>query len=379
MTITVSGRTFDHKDRLKQLGGVWDSDNKNWLFYSATSQDIEQLKQLPGCLVTGDNDTLPPAPRTSELPKVDAFKLITDGRETPKTRDGSTTVYGDDQTYLNYFKDKNPLAFFGFSNLGNMVKFIEAIPADKRAGKRNAGWSGGENWHGTRNMSAAINLARDGWCDGVQNAARVLEFLNLEHATTRRRSYAVAGGNVNVGRLLAGNPTHMIKRPKRPGRRVITLFVENTASAAINAENLTVRAAVVAAIADILERQGYSCAIVSVTMQATSSSGSPGAQTAVTLKHAGERLNIDDVVFALGHPSFLRRFNFACVSQSDECRSIWQNQGYPVAAFNSHHPCGRNEFYVKHLTTNVPRGELEKMALAMLPSIVPDGLPLEIK
>jgi hypothetical protein len=375
MTITVSGRTFDHKDRLKQLGGVWNSDEKNWLFYSATPQEIEQLKQLPGCLVTGDGET---PRRSTELPKVDAFKLIIDSRETPKTRNGSIAIYGDDQTYLNYFKDKNPLAFFGFSNLGNMVKFIEEIPTEKRAGKRDAGWSGGENWHGTPNMSAAINLARDAWRDGVQNAARVLEFLNLEHATARRRSYAVAGGNVNVGRLLAGNPMHMIKRPKKPGRRVITLFVENTASAYINAENLIVRAAVVAAIADILERQGYSCAIVSVTMQAMSSSGSPGAQTAVTLKHAGERLNIDDVVFALGHPSFLRRFNFACVSQSDECRSIWSTQGFPVAAFNSHHPCGRNEFYVKHLSKNIPRGDLEKMALEMLPSIVPDGLPLEI-
>jgi len=376
MTITVTGRTFDHKDRLKQLGGVWDSDNKNWLFYSATPQDVEQLKQMPGCMVTGDNNTS--APRPNELKSFDAYKFIVDSRDKPITRDGSTAIYGDDQRYLNYFKDKNPLAFFGFSNLANMVKFIEAIPADKRTDKRDAGWTGIANWHGTRDMSAAVNLVRDGWRDGVQNAARVLEFLNLEHATARRRSYGVAGGNVNVGRLLAGNPMHMIRRPKQPGRRVVTLFVENTASASINADNLTVRAAVIAAMADILERTGHSCEIVSVTMQAASFSGSPGAQTAVTLKHAGEKLNMDDLVFALGHPSFLRRFNFACVSQSDECRSIWQSQGYPVAAFNSHHPCGRNEFYVKHLTANVPHGELEKMAIAMLPLIAPDGLPLSV-
>ncbi|MDT9703008.1 hypothetical protein, partial [Streptomyces sp. P17] len=72
----------------------------------------------------------------------------------------------------------------------------------------------------------------------------------------------------------------------------------------------------------------------------------PGAQTAVTLKHAGEKLNLDDLVFALGHPSFLRRFNFACVSQAVECREIWSSQGMPRSAFGKD-DLKRNEFYIR--------------------------------
>lgn len=367
MIVTVTGKTFDHRDRLKDLGGRWNGDDKNWKFEYANAATIAKLKQLVGCMVV-------------QSEPIDIVAFVETQAETPKTRDGSTTIYGDDPRYLNYFKDKNPISFFGFSNLAAMVKLIEGIPLAKRTGSRDQGFETSDpKWAGTPDMSAAIDLARNGWQEGVDNAARVVEFLNLEHATARRRAHSVAGGAVSVGRMLAGNPKHMVKRPKQPGRRVITLFVENTASASINARNLTVRAAVVTALADILERSGYSCEIVSVTIQARNFGGAPGAQTAVTLKNAGEKLNIGDLSFSLGHPSFLRRFNFACVSQADELRSIWSTQGFPASAFNSQHPTGRNEFYIKHLTNNVKNGPLEQMALEMLPLIKPDGLPLEIE
>lgn len=139
---------------------------------------------------------------------------------------------------------------------------------------------------------------------------------------------------------------------------------------------LIIRAAIVAAFADILEGRGYSCQLVAVTMQARSFSGDPGAQTAVTIKHAGEKLNLADIVFALGHPSFLRRFNFACVSQSDECRDIWSSQGTPKPAFGRE--MNRNEFYVRHIDTNY-KGDFMEVARKMLPKIKPRGLPLTIE
>lgn len=377
--LTVTGRTFDYRERLKELGGLWDADAKNWRFDFATDATVEKLKQMPGCLVVQSGQAAPRAQPEPEPIEPYGFG-IDPGDDKPYESSRTSVIYGDDERWFNYFKDKNPTSFFGFSNLAEMIKFIEAIPDHKRRGQRDAGWKTDDNeWYGTRNMQAAFDLVRDGWSKGVDNAARVLEFLNVEHATARRRSYGVAGGNVSIGRMLAGNPMHMIKRPKQPGRRVITLFVENTASSRIKADNLVIRAAIIAALADIMERNGYSCEIVAVTMQSHSFYNSnPAAQTAVTLKHAGEKLNLDDLVFALGHPSFLRRFNFACVSQADETQQIWRNQGYPTQAFNGYYPCGRNEFYIKHLTDNIPHGNIEEMARLMLPKVKPDKLPLEI-
>jgi len=377
-SVRVTGQTFDHRDRLKQLGGRWDGQAKNWVFDWIGPKDLAELKNLPGCLVVGDTTPAVERKNTDEGARELIERILAgedDAEETPVDGKNNTVIYGDDQTYFNYFRDKNPISFFGFSSLHEMTKFIKAIPPSKREGDRSAGYEKGK-WHGSEDMEEALQIAKDGWKEGAEKAATILDFLSLEHAVQRRRAYAVAGGNVSVGRLLAGNPKHMIERPKLPGRRNVTLFAENTASSLIKPEMLIVRAAIIAAFADILEQQGYSCTIVAATMQTHWSK--PGAQTAVTVKHAGEKLNLDDAVFALGHPSFLRRFNFACVCQADEMRSIWSTQGSPRSAFNRG-DMKQNEFYVPHLKNNIKGDSFEEIAKQMLPLIMPPGLPMKME
>lgn len=382
-SVRVTGNTFQYRDRFKQLGGLWSADAKCWRFDWVTQKDIDALKTLPGCMVIEDKPK-PPEPRpTPAQPLQGAIDLIDrvvqqlDEKE--YSSDRQTLKYGDDPTYFNYFRDKNPIAFFGFSSLGELIKYVENIPPEHRMGERDAGYETDDpKWSGSADMSEAIQIARDGWNDGSDKAAEILEFLNLDNATQRRRAYSIAGGAVSVGRLLAGNPKHMTRRQKLPGRRTITLFVENCASAFVNADMLTVRASIVAAFADILESRGYSCQIVAVTMQANAWKEKPAAQTAVVLKHAGEKLNLADIVFALGHPSFLRRFNFACVCSCDSLREIWETQGTPRSAFNKGQ-LGRNEFYVPGLKTNFKKDSFIEIAKQMLPLVKSDGLPLELE
>ena len=363
--IKLTGKTFDHRDILKEFGGRWNSDERNWHFYTLTKEQKERLSQLPGCILVEDDRKSVP------------ISFVAVEEERPTQRSGRTVVYGDDQRYLNYFKDKNPTAFFGFSNLKALTDFIKAIPERKRIGTRDAGWQkNNAKWYGSQSMEHALEIARDGWQEGVENASRVVEFISLQHAQKKRRAYSVAGGTINVGRMLSGNPAHMVKRQKAPGRRIMTLFVENTASGMIKADTLVVRAAVCGALTDILEQNGYSCEIIAVTMQSNHSRG--GAQTAVTIKHAGEKLNISDLVFSLGHPSFLRRFNFACISQADELQDMWETQGYAADAFNSHYQPGRNELYIRCVRQNVTEGSLEDQAIEMLSKIKPDDLPIDI-
>lgn len=387
MTVTISGNTFQHRERLKQLGGRWENGTKIWRFdYGLRAAELAELKNLPFCVVTEDGPNTPPpyqpTPRKHDTVEdaTDWIRAILDAEpeERPTTGEGGTVIYGDDQRYLNYFKDKNPKAFFGFSSLGAMVDFVEAIPEHKRRNSSSGGYGRSDiEWSGTPSMDAAIRLARNGWQQGVDDAAAIMETMNLEHALQRRRAFSVAGGAVSVGRMLAGNPKHMIRRPKQPGRRVITLFVDNGISAFVDAESLTVRAAVIGAIADMLESNGYSCEIV--TLCNVVDRGRPAQQTAVTLKHAGEKLNIADVVFALGHPSFLRRLIFACVCQAPELRSIYESQGAPGDAFNKHYEPGKNEFHIKKLSRRVDCDDLIEAAHEMLPLVKPENLPLEIE
>ncbi|QWY83160.1 hypothetical protein [Rhizobium phage RHph_X2_24] len=380
MTITLTGQTFQHRDRLKQLGGKWNADGRNWQFDFLRPSEIAELKNLAGCLVT-DNAPTPPAPReTDSDDNDDIWSRIMRGTadDKPSTGNRPSVMYGDDMRYHNYFKDKNPRSFFGFSSLSALLQFIDAIPQHKRTGQRGEGYDRSKpDWYGTPDMLTALDLARNGWPQGIANAQQVLETLDIEHVLQRRRSYAVAGGSVSVGRMLAGNPVHMVKRPKLPGRRVVTLFVENMASAYMKAETLTVRAAIVAALADILETNGYSCEIVNVTVS-NFMSGKPAAHTTVVLKHAGEKLNIADLAFALGHPSFLRRFVFALVCQADELESMWDYQGMPTSAFGGDCQPGRSEFYIKRLSENISGGTLVEKARKMLPLVKPDNLPVEI-
>lgn len=226
-------------------------------------------------------------------------------------------------------------------------------------------------------MPAALRLARDGWSEGVDLA----ESLDVPPSSARRRRYGVAGGSVNVGRMLAGHPAHMRSRPRQPGKRVVTLFVETFMSAGIDPDNAIIRAALIARIADAMEREGYSCEIVAIvtTTSDMGSSATTGHQHAITLKQAGERLALPDIVFALGHPSFFRRMVFASVGDADECRSTHGTQGFPTDAFANDHPTARNEFYIRKLTLAQQQRLDDDDPYSMLEFIEPVDLPVSLR
>lgn len=282
-----------------------------------------------------------------------------------------TVFYGDDRTYFNAFKDENPTSFFGFSSLMKLVKFVENIPEEKTIGERDAGYETDDPaWHGSRNMNEALFLARNGWKYGAKKAIALSEKLTIAHAENKKRLYSVAGGRVSVGRMLSGNPVHMLKPKKIEGKRQVTLFVNVCCNMSIEPYSMIVRASAVAAICNILEMNGYSTEIVSI--YGATRFGLVDVQASIVLKKAGNKLNINDIVFGLGHPSFQRRFLFACVCQTDELRTIWKNQGQTVDMFDYSHRPKKNEFDIRILESNI------RSADEMLEYITPDGLPITI-
>ncbi len=302
------------------------------------------------------------------------------GKSSRSVRSGRTNIFGDDPTWFNEFRDQNPISFFGFSSLSELVKYLEALPHNKRNGQ---GWTGRDReWTQTECMADAFDIARNGWADGVELARELHELLIGQHAKERRRKHSIAGGSVNIGRMLAGNPAHMISRPKREGKKIITLFVEGFMSSGIDAENAVIRAALIGAITDILEMNGYSCEIVSITTAVTVRGYQPAYQVATTLKIAGEALNLNDVIFALGHPAYFRRLVFGCVGSDNDLQSTWPSMGMPSRAFDNEHPLSANQLYVDKIGLQHQRkidGDiLTARAIQIWDLIARGNLPIEL-
>lgn len=293
-----------------------------------------------------------------------------------------TITLGDSTEYLGYFAHREPRIFAGFSSLSVMVDYIEHAPsyANSHDG-RELGWqTGNGSYYGTWDMSEAIAMAIDvGWPEGAKLAARVIDIFSQEHATRKSRSPAVAGGNPSVGRMLAGNPLHMSKRARLPSQRIITLFVELFINSNVTKEAAILRAAVIAAIVDTTERAGYSCNVIGVDYSMHRSE--PMLQLTVDLKHAGEALNIESMVFALGHPSMCRRFTSAVAVQSEAFRECWRTgHGRAGAAFTEEHPPGPNEFYLKGFNKMVdPDGSnFASYARRLYQLITPKNYPVQL-
>ncbi len=365
MTYIVTGQTFNYRLQLQSMGGRFRQHDKAWEFSDALSErDLSFIKRMVGVMVSRTGDTVQPGERYS------------------RPAYGKTVTHGDDLTYLNAFAEKNPLAHFGFSSMSAMMRYIENLP--QYTGPRASGWSMVEpEWYGTPTMSAALKLARNGWKDGVEQSKEILELLHSDNAMQKKSSYGMAGGRVNVGKMLSGNPLHMKRKTQQPAKRVITLFVNVAMIANITAETAILKAACVAAMVDLLEMKQFSCDIIAVMITENGRTDTPASQTTVRIKSAGEALNIEDLVFALGHPSMQRRFHFALKGSCESLRSIWQGMGTTAVAFNRTHTPGKNEFYIPRMSTDMQTllrgGTLLERANSMLSMIKPVGLPLELK
>lgn len=263
-----------------------------------------------------------------------------------------TGVYGDDETYLNYFAHKDPLAFYGFSSLDAMIEEMENFnKSGIRSGDdRAVGWSNGpSSFYGTKTFDEALQLAKFGWSEGAELADEISQTMTAERAKAPKLINTMIGGSVNVPRMLSGNPVHMRKKAKRDKVKVVTVFVSCAMLSSVSQEISNFKASVICGIIDLLERNGYSCELV-VTGNSNTMRDKPGFQFATILKNSGENLNVEDTVFALGHSAFFRRFVFTLTGMAKECEPLWSYMGRTVQSFNKSNPTKKNEIYIDRLT-----------------------------
>lgn len=396
--ITIVGNTYPHREFLKSIRARWDGHTRRWTVAGLSSAQRAELLALPGIAVTGIPIPPPPgtpAPEPEPVPDwlAEAIAAVEDitkpGRYVigvdlaePIVRTNPAAIVHGDTTYQHHFARQDAGVHFGFDSLADQLAFVRAIPQrvqEDGTNGRNFAWREspkGTEFTGTGSMTEALEMAEQGtWSEGIELAQSIVEYFSTQHAQRKRRRNAVVGGRVNVGRLLAGNPKHMIARPKQDGSKFITIFVDVIMDRTIEAENAIIRAAVVAAIVDMLENNGYRCEIIAGAL----STWMLRTRYTVTtrLKSAGDRLNLSDIIFALGHPSYLRRIIFAMLASEESLRDIWKSMGGPDELFTARHQPGKNEIYIDKIHDNVHGDTIEK-ALQIFKLIVPADFPITL-
>jgi hypothetical protein len=207
----------------------------------------------------------------------------------------------------------------------------------------------------TKNMRDALTLARDGWKEGAERARPLLERVMVARPVRKAMvKWSVAGGIPSVPRYLSGDPMHMRTNATAPTNKqpVITMISSNSAPWYVKPEHFEFAAVAAAAIIDRLEDAGFRVEVIAGRRESSDPTGT-GSNTGENnvlghrsemwfrLKAAQDTLDLNRLVFGLGHPAVFRRLLFAAgAMHPDYKKSLGYCQGYAISLDKLEHPLG---------------------------------------
>lgn len=196
--------------------------------------------------------------------------------------------------------------FFGESPL-DVQRWLEATPrlwqySSSTNSPHGGSWDLGASWEDT------CKLARDGWHTGAVKLYDKLNAMPAPTTTHTKLRMDVAGHFPDVARYLQGDPAHMTTRGKVHGKKpTISIIVNATASASVNAQHYMNFGCVMSAVIDKLESHGRR---VELSICFANAMNHTRALVGWRVKAAGEALDLANVAFSLAHPAAYRRFGF---------------------------------------------------------------------
>lgn len=199
-----------------------------------------------------------------------------------------------------------------FQTMDELVRFCQS---PKPVHRGNCSSRNGDKYFThTYTWDEAVTLATKGWTRGVENARKYsgrLFNVVASQIEQPRYLYDVEGLDFDVARVLSGEPEVWLeehpKKSSAPGR-IITIVYNIGCSGGINASTIEARGAVATALVELLEFGGYSVELIA---RADTEGHGKIFHQKVTVKRAGQPLDLTEVAFVLGHPSMLRRFLFS--------------------------------------------------------------------
>jgi hypothetical protein len=178
---------------------------------------------------------------------------------------------------------------------------------------------GRESFTLTETLDEAIQLGFSGWIDGEKTARGISAPLVSKISQKIVRTdvnHDIEGHVIDVARYVEGEPECWMRFEdvitEGQGNRVLKLVFNMTASAGVSSDVMVRKGAYISALVELLEYSGFR---VEVILAESCAGGNDYSQTFVTVKEADQNLNMARVIFALAHPSVLRRLHFALQEQ----------------------------------------------------------------
>jgi hypothetical protein len=220
---------------------------------------------------------------------------------------------------------KNKARIEYFNSFGEMYNYAK----DNAEPKSSNGNS--EEWAGTKSLAKACDLARNGWTEIRPEVDDLLGDLTERLAdkldSLYKPMYDFGGAYVDMGRFVEGDPECMVTFqavPEGAMGRVIKIAVSGTASASIDPEHIKKRGVAIISLVDTINKLGFG-----VELWWDSTIDYEGRHcTAVKLHDSADTLDINSVMFALAHPSMLRRLTFSVMEQSSKAKEQNVGGGY---------------------------------------------------
>jgi hypothetical protein len=188
-----------------------------------------------------------------------------------------------------------------------------ALTSNHSAKYQRASSTGSEDFTGTKSFNQATGYLKHGWPEGVSRLKTALDNIKSATAPALECSFDVAGEEVDVGRLMAGDPENMVNwnYVDREGIKFTDVYVSYGFSARYTVEQVVGRGAAILANIDGLEANGHRCRIIGYQCSGYGRGQKvTGLEIQVILKDYNENLELDRLAFCLVNPSMLRRMGF---------------------------------------------------------------------
>lgn len=196
-----------------------------------------------------------------------------------------------------------------FNSMEAWLAFLQT-PTDLLDDERHSTKIGNARWAGTASLPEAIALAEYGWPEGVKRITKLSatiseDLVNLLHVPEVQ--FDVTGDMLDIGRFVLGEPEDfmsLIPAEIELHPKILHLAVNTGASFTVSAEAMIQKGAAVVALVDALEQHGKRM-IVDCIITACAYANS--IYTTIRLKDADGPVQLANLVFAIAHPSMLRR------------------------------------------------------------------------
>lgn len=206
-----------------------------------------------------------------------------------------------------------------FESFEQLIKAMHEEPKGDWRGNASS-ISNDKRFTGTNNYSEALKLVEDGWPEGVMQLSRLVEQVEAVSAIGRCKTLDLqpAGAFPLVPLFCSGETDYMINFGNQDfsQKPIVRIGIDNVYSAFTPQEQVMAYGAGMVGYIDELENSGVSCELTSIALFEADDNDYCAE---MTIKRAGEPLDIDRLAFMIAHPSSLRRVNFRMLERHPKC------------------------------------------------------------